>query len=402
MRYVPVQAVSVFLWGKRVGVLAHAYDQYSRFEYDPDFRRSGLEIAPIAMPLSRALYAADEFELPRRAQFGLPGVFADSLPDSFGQRLVGKWMEARGIDISSVTPLDRLSYVGSRGMGALTYEPEARVDRQLVSILDMRRLVEESRLALNADLSRMDADDALREIIRVGTSAGGAQAKAVVGWRRSDDSFLAGDAGLPEGYEHWIVKFTPREDPEAGQREYGIYLKARAAGIEMSECRLFELDGVTHFMTKRFDRDGEKRFHVQTLAALQHLPPGGPRNLYSYDVLFDTADALGLGYDAREQLFRRMAFNVYINEIDDHTKNFSFEMKEDGVWYLAPAYDLTGFHFTGGDDAYGRWQNQHALSVNGKFSGITDDDLLAVGEKYAIGTAPKVLCEVQNSLKIDA
>lgn len=397
MKYVPVQAVSVFLWGKRVGVLAYAYDQYSRFEYDPDFRRSELEIAPIVMPLSRAMYVADEFELPRRSQFfGLPGVFADSLPDSFGQRLIGKWMEARGIDVSSVTPLDRLSYVGSRGMGALTYEPEARADRLPVSALDMRRLVEESRLALNADLSKMDADDALREIIRVGTSAGGAQAKAVVGWRRTDGSFLAGDAGLPADYEHWIVKFSPKDDSNAGQREYDMYLKAKAAGVEMSECRLFELDGVRHFMTRRFDRDGERRFHVQTLAALQHLPPGGPRSLYSYDVLFDTAEALGLGYEAREQLFRRMAFNVCSNEIDDHTKNFSFMMKEDGVWRLAPAYDLTGFHFSDGDAAYDRWQNQHALSVNGKFSGITDEDMLAVGEKYAIGTAPKVLAEVHQ------
>lgn len=396
MKYVPVQAVSVFLWGRRVGVLAHAYDQYSRFEYDPDFRRSGLEIAPIAMPLSRAMYVADEFELPRRAQFGLPGVFADSLPDSFGQRLIGKWMEARGIDVSSVTPLDRLSYVGSRGMGALTYEPEARTDRLPVSTLDMRRLVEESRLALNADLSKMDADDALREIIRVGTSAGGAQAKAVVGWRRADGSFLAGDAGLPSDYEHWIIKFSPKGDPDAGVREYDIYLKAKAAGVEMSECRLFELDGMRHFMTKRFDREGERRFHVQTLSALQHLPPGGPRSLYSYDVLFDTAEALGLGYEEREQLFRRMAFNVCTNEIDDHTKNFSFMMKEDGVWRLAHAYDLTGFHFSEGDEAQDRWQNQHALSVNGKFSGITDEDILAVGEKYAIGTAPKVLAEVRG------
>ena len=398
MKYVPVQAVSVFLWGRRVGVLAHAYDAYSQFEYDPDFRRTGLEIAPLAMPLSRSLYVADEFELPRRAQFGLPGVFADSLPDSFGQRLIGKWMESHGVDLRDITPLDRLSYVGARGIGALTYEPEVRADRLPVSALDMRRLVEEARLVLNADLSKMDADDALREIIRVGTSAGGVQAKAVVGWRRSDGSFLAGDAALPSGYEHWIVKFSPKADPDAGRREYDIYLKAVAAGVEMSESRLLELDGAKHFMTRRFDRDGDRRFHVQSLAALQHLPPGGPRQLYSYDVLFDTADALGLDYEEREQLFRRMAFNVCINEIDDHTKNFSFMMMEDGVWHLAPAYDLTGVHFSDGDAAVGRWQNQHALSVNGKFSGITDDDLLAVADKYAIGTAPRVLAAVHHVL----
>ena len=161
MKYVPVQAVSVFLWGRRVGVLAHAYDAYSQFEYDPDFRRTGLEIAPLAMPLSRALYVADEFELPRRAQFGLPGVFADSLPDSFGQRLIGKWMESHGVDLRDITPLDRLSYVGARGMGALTYEPEVRADRLPVSALDMRRLVEEARLAVRLGLAPADWPDSV-------------------------------------------------------------------------------------------------------------------------------------------------------------------------------------------------------------------------------------------------
>ena len=349
MKYVPVQAVSVFLWGRRVGVLAHAYDAYSQFEYDPDFRRTGFEIAPLAMPLSRALYVADEFELPRRAQFGLPGVFADSLPDSFGQRLIGKWMESHGVDLRDITPLDRLSYVGARGIGALTYEPEVRADRLPVSALNMRRLVEEARLALNADLSKMDADDALREIIRVGTSAGGAQAKAVVGWNRETDSFLAGDTDLPDGFEHWILKFSPRMDPDAGEREFSVYTAAKAAGMSMSESRLVELDGRRHFMTKRFDREGNRRLHVQTLCALQHLPPGSPRELCSYDVLFDTAEALGLDYAEREELFRRMVFNVYNREMDDHTKNFSFLMTEDGKWHLAPAYDLTGCHFSAGD-----------------------------------------------------
>ena len=355
MTHVPVNAVSVFLWGRRVGVLVHAYDQYSRFEYDPAFRRSGIEIAPLAMPLSRSIYTADEFELPRRALFGLPGVFADSLPDSFGNRLVRKWMESHGIDISMITPLDRLAYVGSRGMGALVYEPDIRPEHPVPTVLDMRKLVEEARLALNADLSKMEGPDTLREIIRVGTSAGGAQAKAVVGWNRETDSFLAGDCDLPPGYEHWLVKFTPQGLPSAGAEEYAVYLKARAAGVEMSECRLYELDGVKHFMTRRFDRDGNRRHLVQTLCALQHLPPGGPRTLYSYDILFETADALGLGYEALEEIFRRMAFNVYNGEMDDHTKNFSFLMREGGRWELAPAYDLTGCHFSPPDSGWGDW-----------------------------------------------
>ena len=396
MSYVPVETVSVFLWGRRVGVLAHAYDQYSRFEYDPDFRRNGVEIAPFAMPLSRSIYTADEFELPRRALFGLPGVFADSLPDSFGNRLVRKWMVAHGIDLSVITPLDRLAYVGARGMGALVYEPDIGPQREMPTAIDMRKLVEEARLALDADLSKMDGPDALREIIRVGTSAGGAQAKAIVAWNRAAGEFLAGQENLPPGYEHWLIKFTPRAIPSAGEEEYAVYLKARAAGIQMSECRLYELDGVKHFMTRRFDREGDRRHLVQTLCALQHLPPGGPKALYTYETLFDTADELGLGYEALEEIFRRMAFNVYNKEMDDHTKNFSFMMREGGRWELAPAYDLTGYHFSADDPDWNDWQNQHALSVNGKFSRITDDDILAVGERYGVGTAPKVLERVKQ------
>jgi len=399
MSYVPVKAVSASLWGKRVGVIVHAYDQYSRFEYDPEFRRGGLEIAPFAMPLSKAIYTADEFELPRKAFMGLPGLFADSLPDSFGNRLVLKWMASHGIDVSEITPLDRLAYVGNRGMGALTYEPDIGPSRLTPTAIDMRNLVEESRMALNADLSKLGGADALREIIRVGTSAGGAQAKAVVAWNRITGEFLAGQESLPPGFEHWLIKFTTPGLPSAGEDEYAVYLKACAAGITMSECRLYELDGVRHFMTKRFDRDGSRRHLVQTLCALRHLPQGGPRELYTYETLFDTADALGLGYEAREELFRRMAFNVHIKEMDDHTKNFSFMMREGGGWGLAPAYDLTGVHFSDGDPSWDDWQNQHALSVNGKFSRITDEDMLLVGERYGIGTAPEVLAQVKSAVE---
>lgn len=396
MNYFPVKAVSVFLWGRRVGVIAGMPDGRCAFEYDPDFRRAGPEISPIAMPLSKAVYSADEFEVPRRSLHGLPGVFADSLPDSFGNRLVRKWMESRGINVETVSPLDRLSYVGVRGMGALTYEPQARPDKAEPTVLDMRRLAQESHLALNARIDGLSADESLREIIRVGTSAGGAQAKAIVGWNSESDSFLAGDADLPEGFGHWILKFAPRGDPDSGEREFAVYKTALAAGIEMCESRLVDLEGRRHFMTKRFDRDGNRRLHVQTLCALQHLPPGSPRELCSYDVLFDTAEALGLRYEEKEELFRRMAFNVYNREMDDHTKNFSFLMMEDGRWRLAPAYDLTGCHFSAVDSQSDDWQNQHALSVNGKFSRINDDDILAVGEKYAIGTAPKILSVVRD------
>ena len=396
--YRRVAAIDVFLWGHHVGRIAPDFGSYYQFQYDPSFVRTGIQIAPFQMPLQEQIYKAVSFDLPKGAFLGLPGAFADSLPDAFGNALVDKWMEEQKIPKAMISPLDRLAYVGARGMGALTYEPEIGPGRATPSAIDMRKLVEEARMALNANLLKMGGNDALREIIRVGTSAGGAQAKAVVAWNKATGEFLAGQENLPLGFEHWLIKFTPAGLPSAGEEEYGIYLKAKAAGIYMSECRLHELDGVKHFMTKRFDRDRSSRHLVQTLCALMHLPMGGPRALYTYETLFETADALGLGYETLEELFRRMAFNVSIGETDDHTKNFSFLMREGGAWELAPAYDLTGCHFSAVDPKWNDWTNQHALSVNGKFSGISDKDLLAVGERYGLGTAPKALAEIKAAV----
>ena len=396
--YRRVAAIDVFLWGHHVGRIAPDFGSYYQFQYDPSFVRTGIQIAPFQMPLQEQIYKAVNFDLPKGAFLGLPGVFADSLPDAFGNALVDKWMEEQKIPKAMISPLDRLAYVGARGMGALTYEPEIGPGRATPSAIDMRKLVEEARMALNANLLKMGGNDALREIIRVGTSAGGAQAKAVVAWNKATGEFLAGQENLPPGFEHWLIKFTPAGLPSVGAEEYGVYLKAKAAGIVMSECRLHELDGVKHFMTKRFDRDRSSRHLVQTLCALRHLPMGGPRALYTYETLFETADALGLGYETLEELFRRMAFNVLIGETDDHTKNFSFLMREGGAWKLAPAYDLTGCHFSAVDPKWNDWTNQHALSVNGKFSGISNKDLLAVGERYGLGTAPRALAETKAAV----
>ena len=396
--YNPVKVVEVFLWGKRVGAVSHDYDQYSVFEYDPEFRKSGIEVAPFMMPLNRAIYHTEEFHLPRQMFSGLPGLLADSLPDAFGNSLIRRYMESEQIDLRQITPLDRLAYVGSRGMGALTFKPAIKDEDVVPSAIDMRNLVDEARLAMNNRLSEMKGADALREIIRVGTSAGGAQAKAVVGWNRETNEFLAGAGDLPEGFEHWLMKFSPVGMEEAGEKEYDIYRKAVAAGIKMSECRLCELDGVKHFMTKRFDRDGNRRHHLQTLCALQHVGHPSPREAKRYELLFRTAVDLNLGYEALEQLFRRMAFNVYIEEVDDHTKNFSFLMKEGGEWELAPAYDLTGYHFSAEDKDFEAWANPHVLSVNGKTGLITDEDLLSVAERFGIGTAKRALREIKEVL----
>ena len=397
--YNPVSVVEVFLWGRRVGAVSHDYDRFSVFEYDPEFRKSGIEVAPFMMPLARSIYHAEEFRLPRQMFSGLPGLLADSLPDAFGNALIRRYMESERIDLRQVTPLDRLAYVGSRGMGALTFRPAAKDEDLRPSAVDMRTLVDEAHLALNDRLAEMRGVDALREIIRVGTSAGGAQAKAVVGWNRETGEFRTGAGDLPGGFEHWIVKFSLPGMEDAGEREYATYRKARAAGIEMSECRLYELNGVRHFMTKRFDREGNRRHHVQTLSALQHVGPSSPREARQYELLFRTAVDLDLGYGAMEQLFRRMAFNVLIEETDDHAKNFSFLMREGGSWELAPAYDLTGCHFSAEDKDFEAWTNPHALSVNGKTGLITDDDLLSVASRFGIGTAKSVLRDVKDAVR---
>ena len=396
--YERVTTLDVFLWGQHVGALAPDSGTNYVFQYDPQFVKSGIEIAPFMMPLRTEIYHTSQMELPPKAFWGLPGVFADSLPDAFGNQLINEWMNEQRIPPTAISSLDRLAYVGDRAMGALTYEPRRGPDLHRPSALDMRELLTEARLALNSRLGKMHGTDALREIIRVGTSAGGAQAKAVVGWNRETGEFLAGAGELPVGFEHWLIKFSPAGMEEAGEKEYEVHLKAVAAGIEMSECLLYELDGVKHFMTKRFDRDGNRRHFLQTYCAMKHLQHAAPRALKTYEGLLNTAVDLNLGYEALEQLFRRMAFNVCIEETDDHTKNFSFLMKEGGEWELAPAYDLTGCHFSVEDKDFEAWSNPHALSVNGKTGLITDEDLLAVAERFGIGTAKRALREVKEAV----
>jgi len=400
--YERVSKLDVFLWDMHVGALAPDSGSHYVFQYDPQFVRHGVEIAPFMLPLRAEIFHTANMEMPRNAFWGLPGVFADSLPDTFGNALINEWMREQRIPTTAISALDRLAYVGDRSMGALTFEPRRGLDVGKPTALDMRELVSEARLALNNRLGVMKGTEALREIIRVGTSAGGAQAKAVVGWNRATGQFLAGLGDLPDGFEHWLIKFSPLGMEEAGEKEYQVYLQAKAAGIEMSECRVFELDGVKHFMTKRFDRDGNRRHFLQTYCAMKHLPHGSPRQLMTYEGLFQTAVDLNLGYEALEQLFRRMAFNVLIEEVDDHTKNFSFLMKEGGTWELAPAYDLTGYHFSVEDKDFEAWSNPHVLSVNGKTGLITDADLLAVAEKFGIGTAKRVLGEVQEAVRRQA
>lgn len=381
--FVPVHKINVSLWGMRVGtIIPYGGQGYYAFKYERSFLKTGLEISPLMMPLREAPYIFEN--LPKNEYYGLPPVFADSLPDSFGTLLIDRWMEERGYLRSRITALDRLAYIGKRGMGALTYEPDRRRGGS-TSALEMRRLVESARRVVNGELSLMEGEAALREIIRIGSSAGGAQAKAVIGWNRKTGDFLLGDVDLPEGFEHWIIKFTPKEYPWRGEKEFRHYERAIAEGVDMSESCLYELDGLKHFMTKRFDRDsGNRRKHLLSLSAMAHFPMSVPLEMRSYEQLLLTCDRLKLSYEDRRQAFRRICFNVRYGEFDDHTKNFAFLMDENGTWHLAPAYDLTGSDYPV-EDPWNAQTGSHMLSVCGKFSGITEDDLHKLADRFAIG-----------------
>jgi serine/threonine-protein kinase HipA len=315
--------------------------------------------------------------------YGLPGLLADSLPDKFGNALIDEYLSRRGVPVGEISALQRLIYVGKRAMGALEYEPALRdaLRPEAAVPLEMARLVEESRLALRGTFP-----EAAQDIIDVGSSAGGARAKAVVGWNPATGELLSGQFDLPPGFEHWLLKFDGVTDGGAfgtptgfGRIEYAHYLMAKEAGIAMSECRLLEEGGRAHFMTKRFDREGGAKLHVQTLCAMRHLDFNMPY-VHGYEQYFRTALELNLGNAALEEAWRRCVFNALCRNCDDHTKNFAFLMRPTGAWELAPAYDLCFAH----NPAPGRWTRQHQMLVAGKAQGIAKADLVELGARFDV------------------
>jgi serine/threonine-protein kinase HipA len=400
--YTPVHIVEVRVWRRAVGAVAlDPRLGYYAFEYQPAFVRSGIELAPLTMPLAAASEPFVFPDLPELTYRRLPGLLADALPDDFGNALIDAWMAREGVDRSRITSLDRLAYMGKRGLGALEFKP-ARGPRPTKSstAIELSALVESARRAVQGDIGTdAHAAAALAQIIQVGTSAGGARAKAVVAWNPKTNEIRAGQFDVDPGFEHWLIKFDGVGVDERlgvsrdyGRIEYAYHLMAVEAGIAMSPCRLFEENRRAHFMTKRFDRDGNSKHHVQTLCGVAHLDF---RQKATHDVsqLLMTIDRLDLGYPAREEAFRRIAFNVMAANCDDHTKNVSFLLREGGAWELAPAYDVTHAY-----NPEGEWTYQHLMSVNGKFAGITRDDLLVVADRFGIGTAPKVLTQVTNAV----
>jgi serine/threonine-protein kinase HipA len=399
-----IPVIEVRAWEKQVGALARDPRLgYFAFQYTPSWLKLGIDFAPLHMPLSDQIFIFPN--LPEATFRRLPAMFADALPDDFGNALIDAWMAERGTTKADVTTLDRLSYMGKRGMGALEFKPALGSHRESAEPLKMKSLVEEARKAVEGDLSAdIHAKAALANIIRVGTSAGGARAKAVVAWNPRTNQIRSGQFEMATGFEPWLLKFDGvGKDFELGtggdygRTEYAYYKMATQAGIRMSSCRLLEENDHAHFMTRRFDRDviGGKtvKHHTQTLCAMAHLDYK-QRGTHAYSQLFMTIAELKLGDDAVRQAFLRMTFNVMARNYDDHTKNFSFLYKRDEGWELAPAYDVTHAH-----NPRGKWTYQHLMSVNGKFDEITRADLLAEAERFSVPRAEQLITDVRTALE---
>ncbi|MGE3327620.1 MAG: type II toxin-antitoxin system HipA family toxin [Acidimicrobiia bacterium] len=407
MNYQPTDLVEVIAWGRTVGAVAlDPASGWYAFGYDSNWIRSGIELAPLHMPLRSRPY---EFpQLSRSTFYGLPAMLADALPDAFGNALVNAWMAEQGIAADRITPLDRLAYAADRAMGALEFKPPARDSGDIApTAVQLADLVLAARRTVHGQFdSDETARDALTQLIQVGTSAGGARAKAVVAFNPSTSQVRSAYGTPREGFEQWLIKLDGvsatgmdgREDrlgesAPYGRIEYAYSLMAVAAGIDMAPCQLLAEGPRRHFMTRRFDRgdDGE-RHHLMSLCAMAHLD-FNLTGTHSYDQYLQTVAALDLGLDARQQAFRRMAFNVMAVNRDDHTKNLAFLRRRDGGWELAPAFDVTHAYHPNS-----RWTSRHLMAVNGKFEAIDLADLYAVGERNEVPGYKRCIREVRAAV----
>jgi serine/threonine-protein kinase HipA len=402
----PVPVIEARAWGQRVGAVAlDPRLGYYAFAYAPAWRRTGIELAPLTLPLNASQSVFIFPNLPEATFHRLPGTLADAIPDAFGNALIDAWMAKHGIAKNEITALDRLAYMGKRGMGALEFKPAHGSHRESAAPLEMKSLVEEARKVIQGNLSvDGEAQAALANILRVGTSAGGVRTKAVIAWNPGTNIIRSGQFDVAPGFEHWILKFDGvGKDAELGtgadygRIEYAYYLMAKQAGIEMSPCRLLEESDRAHFMTRRFDREVVNgttiKHHIQTLCAMDHLD-FKQRGTHAYAQLFMVVVRLGLGDTAIGQVFRRMSFNVMARNCDDHTKNFAFRLQQGADWQLAPAYDVTHAY-----NPKGEWTYQHLMSVNGKFNDITRDDLLQDADRFGVRRPKDQLADVRAALE---
>jgi serine/threonine-protein kinase HipA len=399
----------VRLWGRTIGAVSlEEHARIAAFQYDPAFLASGVELSPIVLPLSPRVYQFPS--LPEVSFHGLPGLLADSLPDKFGNALIDAWLATQGRRPESFDAVERLCYIGVRGMGALEFAPakgpplrrSAKV--QVDELVKLASQVLTHRATLQVSFAPDQRHDGLEEILRVGTSAGGARAKAIIAWNRDTNEVRSGQVKAPAGFDYWLLKFdgvSANKDKELDDPkgytviEYAYALMATDAGIEMSECRLLEENGRRHFMTRRFDRlsDGGK-LHMQSLAALGHFDFNSA-GTYSYEQAFDLIKRLGLSMHAREQQFRRMIFNVVARNQDDHVKNIAFLMDRSGAWSLSPAFDVTYAY-----NPTGLWTNRHQMTINGKADDFTREDFKTVAQVAGLkrGRHEAILTEVMDKV----
>ena len=409
---IPKTTASVRLWGDTVGAVTWLEDdQIAVFEFEKSFLKKGLDIAPLTMSLDDALRSDDpSFSFPNLSITfnGLPGLLANSLPDKWGDRIINAWLTSIGRDVSSFDPVERLCYTGTRGMGALEYHPESHPKNfkkpfqvDVEQMHQVAQMILDHRSALNVEISDSDKEnyEAITTLLKIGTSAGGARPKAIIAMN-DEGHIISGQTDTPDGYSHYILKFDGvSEDGEniegpngSGRLEYAYYLMARAAGIDMMECRLLEENGRAHFITKRFDRIGNEKLHTQTLCCLSHID-WNPAGQHGYERAFMEMRRLGLGKEAQNEQYRRMIFNALTRNMDDHVRNVSFLMDQKGQWSLSPAYDLT---FSYNPD--GKFANGHQMSINGRRTDFVLDDFLDVASTVEIDHPEDIIEEVQDTV----
>lgn len=400
----------VKIWDELVGAVA--WDDatgYATFEYDSKFKGKGWDLAPLQMPLR----GKSNFSFPALRQKtdptldtfkGLPGLLADVLPDRYGNELINLWLAQQGRPIDSMNPVETLCFIGTRGIGALEFEPSTLKESKRTFSLEIDSLVDIAQKMFNKKESfvtnlQENDEKAIREILQIGTSAGGARPKAVIAYNEKTGDVRSGQTNAPKGFEHWLIKLDGVSDVQLGaSKGYGrvemaYHCMAMACGIEMMPSRLLEENERAHFITKRFDREnGSTKHHIQTFCAMKHFDFNLVAS-FSYEQLFQTLRELKLPYPDAEQLFRRMVFNVVARNCDDHTKNFAFRLKKDGKWELAPAYDVCHAY-----QPKHRWVSQHALSINGKRTNISKDDLLSFGKSVNIKKALDIVEEISHTV----
>lgn len=400
----------VKIWGLTVGAVLWNDDmQMASFEYDPKFVQRGYELSPLKMPLQDGIiYNFPELRSKiteiENTFYGLPGLLADSLPDHYGNRLINTWLVQQGRAENSMNPIEKLCFIGQRGMGALEFEPAINKRVRSFDIV-MNSLIEVATDVLNQKekfITNVQKDElkAMEDILAIGTSAGGARAKAIISYNEKTGEVKSGQTTAPKGFEHYIIKLDGVDDAQFGTTkgygrvEMAYYLMATDCGIDMMPSRLLEENGRAHFMTRRFDREnGDIKHHVQTLCAMQHYDYNDV-GYYSYEQLFQTMRLLRLPYPQVEQVFRRMVFNVIARNCDDHTKNFSFLLKQGGEWEISPAYDICHAYRPGSD-----WVSKHALSLNGKREGITKEDFMAIAKSINIKKPNLIIDEINSVVR---